>query len=150
MEKTILNMGFEFKRLHGILATFGLVLMQGCLVGVDDHDDHHAVAIYEGYLVVDWTIERGSGPFECDDNGVAEIAIAVDSLNDGFSDEYTFDCRDFEASIPLEPGDYTGEAVLLDDRGRELTTPVDLDSFGIDEDLDTSIPINFPYRSFLL
>jgi hypothetical protein len=142
-------MGFEFKRLHGILATFGLVLMQGCLVDLDDDPHHHTVPIYEGHLVVDWTIERSDSPFECDDRGVAEIAIGVDSLNDGYSDEYLFDCRDFAAAIPLAPGDYTGEAVLLDDRGREVTTPVDLDVFGVYEDLDTVIPINFPYLSFL-
>jgi hypothetical protein len=148
--ETILNMGFEFKRLHAILATLGFALLQGCLVDVDDDDDEYdAIAVYEGYLVVDWTIERSNSPFECEDTGAADIAIAVDSLDDGYTEEYLFDCRDFEALIPLTPGDYTGEAVLLDDRGREVTTPVDLDLFGIDEGLDTYIPVNFPYRSFL-
>jgi hypothetical protein len=146
--ETILSTGFEFKRLHGILAAFGLALLQGCLLDLDD-DHHHAVPIYEGYLVVNWTIERSDSPFECDDQRVAEIAIGVVSLNDGFSDEYVFDCRDFEAAIPLVPGDYTGEAVLLDDRGREVTTPVNLDVFGSYEGVDTYIPINFPYLSFL-
>jgi hypothetical protein len=148
--ETILNMGFEFTRLYGVLAAFGLALMQGCLLDVDDDDDHHhGVPLYEGYLVVDWTIERDSSPFECDAQGVSDIAIAFDSLQDGFSDEYLFDCRDFQATIPLAPGDYVGEAVLLDHRGREVTTPVDLDVFGIYEGADTYIPINFPYLSFL-
>jgi len=145
-----LSTGFEFKQLHWTLATFGLVMMmQGCLVDLDDDHHHHAVPIYDGHLVVDWTIERNDSPFECDDQGVSNIAIGVDSLNDGFSDEYQFDCRDFAAAIPLAPGDYSGEAVLLDDRGREVTTPVDLDVFSVYEGLDTVIPINFPYRSFL-
>src|SRR6187431_537786 len=104
--ETILNMGFEFKRLLGILATFGLALTQGCLLDLDDDDHHHGAPIHEeGYLIVDWTIERSNAPFECEDNGVADIAIAFDSLNSGFSDEYVFDCRDFQAAIPLVPGD---------------------------------------------
>jgi hypothetical protein len=142
-------MGFEFKRLYGIVAMCGLALIQGCLVDLDDDDHHHGIPIYEGYLVVDWTIERDTSPFDCEYVGATDIAIAVDSLYDGYSDEYLVDCRDFQAAIPLPPGDYTGEAVLLDDQGRELTTPVDLDIFGIYEDLDTFIPINFPYLSFL-
>lgn len=130
-------------------ALLSLVALQGCVFDVDDDEDQvGAVGYYEGDLVVDWTIEGDKDPFDCDENRATDIVIDVTSISGRPIATFTQSCDLFEASVPLEEGDYAGSAALIDPDDFEVTTAVDLGAFSIYDGRETVVPINFPLRSF--
>lgn len=139
----------DSRALRTVAALVALAGLQGCFFDVDDSHSHSAaVTPYTGSLVLDWTIERAQDSLDCDDNDASEISIQIDTVFGDPVADVIEDCAAFQAVIDLDPGDYTGTAVLLDPDGLERTTAVDLGDIPIDEGRDTPIEINFPFRSF--
>jgi len=121
----------------------------GCFVG-DGEDHHHSsgavAAVSDGSLIVDWTVDRSKDRFACSDIDASQISVELYD-DAGFFGEFAQDCESFATTIDLPPGPFSGDALLLDSRGAELTTAVDLGDFSIHSGADTVIPIDFPLSS---
>lgn len=102
-----------------------------------------------GTLTVDWTIENDKSTSACTLTGADQIVIDVFDDDSSWSGEYSAFCEDFATSIDLDNGHYSGTAVLVDSRGRDITTTVDLGPMRIHSDEELVVPIEFPADSFL-
>jgi hypothetical protein len=101
-----------------------------------------------GLLTVDWSIGGQKDPAACRQSDTDVINIALETA-DGISlGEFEDVCEVFQTSIELEPGDYFGDALLLDPSGTERTTPVDLGLVRIYGDDELVVPVDFPSDSF--
>jgi hypothetical protein len=114
-----------------------------CIVESND-----AAPVTRGSLVVDWTINGLRDPDQCDQGDAEAISIIVYYADGEELAEYQASCRAFATQIDLSPGDYSADAVLLDDTGAERTTVVNLHSFEIFGGDALDIPIDFPASSF--
>ena len=103
----------------------------------------------DGTVTFDWTVKGVHDPLECDAENVATFDVII--LTDFGSEvgEFTEHCDLFDTTISLQPGRYTANAVLLDPRGRELTTQIPVVPFTILAYTDLAIPLDFPPSSFL-
>jgi hypothetical protein len=101
-----------------------------------------------GLLVVDWSISGAQDPAFCRQSAADVINIAVETAEGSAIGEFEDVCEAFETSIELRPGDYFGDAVLLDSSGSTRTTPVDLGLFQIFGDDELVVPVDFPPDSF--
>ena len=79
----------------------------------------------------------------------ASVVVTVYSRGGRVLGDYEQDCEEFATSIPLPPGDYTADAVILDYDGHERTTSVEISPFSIYGDDSVILDIDFPARSFL-
>ena len=136
------------------LALVWLVGMSGCFVDLDGHrrgdryydDDNY---YYTSFLHVYWTIDGATDPGECRASGATDISVLIETSSGDRVGEFLADCRDFETEIELDPGRYYVNAVLLDGRGDERTTSVDLDPISLGSDDYRSVEIDFPADAFL-
>jgi len=134
-----------------LIAAASVLSLGGCFVS-DDHPPHSRGAIVassdvpDGSLIVDWTIDHSKDRFACSDIDADQISVELYD-DAGFFGEFAADCESFATTIDLPPGPYSGDALLLDSRGAELTTAVDLGDFSIHPNADSVIPIDFPLRS---
>jgi hypothetical protein len=103
----------------------------------------------DGTLVVDWTISGTTDPSRCIQSGATSLDVIVNTTAGRFVGEFQADCRDFVTNIDLPPGRYIANAVLLDTRGTDVTTQINIDAFTILEGDSLDVPIDFPARSFL-
>lgn len=101
-----------------------------------------------GTLQVDWSIGGVLDPNLCYQSGAATMAIEVYDARDELVASVTPRCEAMVASFDLYPGSYYANATLLDAVGRERTTSVSTSSIFIYEAERTSVPIDFPSRSF--
>jgi hypothetical protein len=101
-----------------------------------------------GTLLVDWTINGLRDPDQCDQGDAEAIDIIVYYANGTTMAEYQASCRAFATRIELPRGQYAADAVLVDARGAERTTVVDMQSFEIFGGDELDIPIDFPASSF--
>jgi hypothetical protein len=136
------------------LALLALLGLSGCFINTDRHryhDDYYddRSYTYAPLLSVSWSIDGSTDPAECRYEDVSEISILVETRSGVTIGEYLADCRDFYTSIELDPGRYTANAVLLDGRGNERSTVVDLESFSLASGDELAIDVDFPADSFL-
>ncbi|HEX6275326.1 MAG TPA: hypothetical protein VFZ53_19935 [Polyangiaceae bacterium] len=129
-------------------SAFALALalaLPGCTAEVENRP---VVASTTGLLTVDWSISGLQDPAACRQSDADVINIALETA-DGISlGEFEDVCEVFQTSIELAPGDYLGDAVLLDPSGAARTTPVDLGLVEIFGDDELVIPVDFPSDSF--
>lgn len=123
-------------------------VLPGCFVE-GDNDRLPPDPVYDGTLVLDWTIDGTTAPFECRQSDAATLSVTIERLRGAFVGEYEQDCSFFATSIDLRPNDYVAWAVLLDPEGYERTTTIEIDPFTIYGDDVLRIPIDFPPDSFL-
>jgi hypothetical protein len=102
----------------------------------------------DGVLVVDWTIDDAKDSRDCASMGADSIDVVVSTAAGDVVGDFNAYCEAFEISIQLAPGNYYGDATLLDTAGRARTTPVDLGRFSIYGDDTLHVPIDFPLDSF--
>jgi hypothetical protein len=127
-----------------ILALFtAAMLLAGCGSGRAD-----AVVVGDGTVVVDWTIEGAKDARDCKSEGADSADILISTAAGVTVGDFGGYCEDFAVSVDLAPGDYYGNATLLDAAGRPRTTAVDLGRFSIFGDDELHIPIDFPFDSF--
>lgn len=122
-------------------------VLSGCAVETTDRREAVPV-VGDGTLTVDWTVDGTTDPTECIQGDADSIDIIVQTVSGRRVGEFEDACGAFETSIDLAPGDYVANAVLLDPRGRERTTQVDMAPFSIFGDDELVVPIDFPARSF--
>jgi hypothetical protein len=127
-------------RTLGLLA-LGLLECSGCIVATDHSGP-------DGAFTVDWTVDGTTDPSQCRQGDATTFDLIVETRSGDFVDEYEADCEAFEISIDLPPGRYQASAVLLDSRGDERTTQVDLDPFTVFEADELIVDVDFPARSF--
>ena len=101
-----------------------------------------------GVLVVDWSISGAQDSAVCRQSDADVINIAVQTADGVSLGEFEDDCEAFQTGIELPPGDYFGDAVLLDPSGAQRTTAVDLGFFQIFGNDELVIPVDFPSDSF--
>jgi hypothetical protein len=126
---------------------FGLVL-PSCFFVDDDDDRPSGGVVPTGLLVVDWSISGVQDPAACRQSDSDVINIALETADGAPLGEFEDACEAFETGIELEPGDYFGDAVLLDPSGAARTTPVDLGLVRIFGDDELVVPVDFPSDSF--
>lgn len=126
------------------LAMCGVLWLSGCVISSDDGG---AVAT-TGTLIVEWTIDDATNPAECRQSSVASVDIAVDTARGHAVGDFEEDCEAFTTSIELDPGSYSAEAVLVDPRGEDRTTPIQIPTFTIVGNDELHIPVDFPSDSF--
>jgi hypothetical protein len=102
----------------------------------------------DGALVVDWTIDDAKDARDCATEGADSVDVLVSTASGVTVGDFNAYCEDFALSIELAPGNYYGNATLLDAAGRPRTTAVDLGDFSIFGDDELHIPIDFPLDSF--
>jgi hypothetical protein len=126
------------------MRTLGLLLLgcSGCIIATD-HDPGFAAT-----FTVDWTVDGTTERAECRQGDATSFDLIVETRSGAFVGEYEADCEDFEISVDLPPGRYQASAVLLDSRGDERTTQVDLDPFSLYEGDELIVDVDFPARSF--
>ena len=123
------------------LLSFGLA---GCVAEVDSHPP----VADSGVLVVDWSISGAQDSSVCRQSDADVINIAVETADGYPLGEFEDACEAFQTSIELPPGDYFGDAVLLDPLGAQRTTAVDLGFFQIFGNDELVVPVDFPSDSF--
>lgn len=124
-----------------------LCLTPSCFIDARD-DDGYQLATGDGVLIVDWTIQGAKDPVECQLSDADSISVLVDTAFGNPVGEFTQACEAFSMSITLPPGDYAGDAVLLDSTGRERTTAAPIGGFPIYGGDELLVPVDFPVRSF--
>ena len=102
----------------------------------------------DGTLTVDWTINGGKDPNQCNQAQAVAIQITVTTTAGGFAGTFQQQCQTFATSITLAPGAYTAQAELLDPGGQPRTTSVPINPFTIRGNDELVIPIDFPASSF--
>jgi hypothetical protein len=135
------------RTLVGWALTFAALALPGCFIVTND-DEAVVTTASGGFVVVDWTIDGSKDPADCGLSGAAAISISLSEVSGRYVGTFEQDCDAFETSIDLYPDDYVGDAVLIDSRGYELTTPADLGPFSIFGDEALILPIDFPVDSF--
>jgi hypothetical protein len=132
------------------LATLALaaLALPGCLITTESDDEPIYATSYDGVVVVDWTIDGSKDASLCDFSATSEISIQIETTSGALVGEYVQDCDAFATSIDLPPGDYVGDAILIDTSGAQRTTAVDLGSFRIYGDDELIVPVDFPMDSF--
>ena len=120
--------------------------LSGCVLG--STTDPPIVAVGEGALVIDWTINDTTDPNQCSQASATRLEIIVDP-GVGQPSMFSQDCTSFATSIMLAPGRYSASAVLVDANGKARTTQIDIDPFTIRGNDELHTPINFPASSFL-
>ncbi len=147
-------MTFSKLCVSALLSLAVLVPATGCSVSTDPEPTPVVVAnppggstttVYDGTLIVDWTINGTKDPSQCQQGNAPTIDIVVSGSGGG---EFQQDCGAFATSITLPPGNYSASAVLLDEQGSDRTTVVDMDPFVIRGSDQLTIPIDFPADSF--
>lgn len=126
-------------------ACIALTALSGC---ASDSGRQGAVVVGDGVLVVDWTIEGASDARDCAAEGADSIDVVVSTAAGDPVGDFSGYCENFSLSVQLAPGDYYGDATLLDAAGRARTTSVDLGHFSIYGDDELHVPIDFPLDSF--
>lgn len=126
-------------------ACIALTALSGC---GSDNGRQGVVVVGDGVLVVDWTIEGASDPRDCASEGADSVDVVVSTAAGDPVGEFNGYCEDFNLSAQLAPGDYYGNATMLDAAGRPRTTSVDLGRFSIYGDDELHVPIDFPLDSF--
>jgi hypothetical protein len=131
----------------GRWAWLGLALMglSGCLIETPAPHPHDLSST----LTVTWSINDSVDPAQCRQSDADSFDIIVETRAGDFVDEFTANCEDFETSIDLPAGRYRASAILLDSRGRDRTTAVDIEPFTLFEGDEFVVDIDFPARSFL-
>lgn len=102
-----------------------------------------------GHLTLRWTIAGTTDPAACDDNNATSIDISV--TDPGTGDEiagFQQDCRAFETSIALAPGDYAAAARMVDGSGHAVTTDVPVAPFTLVGNDELVQDVDFPDNSF--
>jgi hypothetical protein len=126
-------------------ACVALTALSGC---ASDDGRRGAVVVGDGVLVVDWTIEGVNDARDCASEGADSIDVVLSTAAGDAVGDFNGYCEDFDLSVQLAPGDYYGNATLLDAAGRPRTTSVDLGRFSIFGDDELHVPIDFPLDSF--
>ena len=135
------------------LALVWLVGMSGCFVDLDGHHrrdryyddgDYYDTALLHVY----WTVDDTTDPGACRAFGATDISLLIETSSGGNAGEIVADCRDFETEIELDPGRYYVNAVLLDGRGDELTTSLDLPSLSLSSGEYHDVTVEFPADAF--
>jgi hypothetical protein len=126
------------------LLAFGIFSFSGCVVD-STHSGFHGTAT----LDVAWTVDGTTDPAQCRQGGATQIDIIVETHSGRYVGDFTADCADFDILIDLDPGQYQATAVLLDDRGHDRTTAVQIDPFDLFEGDTVPVDVDFPADSFL-
>lgn len=129
-----------------LLAALTLTALPSCIVESDR--DPSSVFFGSGFAVVDWTIAGIKDPNLCFETGADQISVIVSTRDGFFVGEFQQACEFFATSIELSPGSYIADATMLDARGFEVTTTVELQAFSIFGDDELVLPIDFPFDSF--
>lgn len=107
-------------------------------------------AVTQGTLVLRWTIDDKTDPNECIKSASSELEVSVVDASSGREvGAWRQNCSVFSLSVKLDPGTYTGSAVLLDAAGHPRTTSVTIDSFSLRGNDTLDVPVDFPNDSFL-
>jgi len=126
-----------------------LALALGATSCVAESTDARPIVVdSSGLLVVDWSISGAQDPSMCRQSDADVINIALQTSVGTSMGEFEDVCEAFSTSIELEPGDYFGDAVLLDPSGSARTTVVDLGLIQIFGDDELVVPIDFPPDAF--
>jgi hypothetical protein len=126
------------KSLITLLAALSGIAFSGCVVDGGPSD-----AIF----TVEWRIDGSSSRGACLDFGVDAAYLTVESRF-GLEDEATLPCEDFGFDFYLPPGDYWVTAVLLDRRGREITSVIETDEYPLFAGDGEFVVADFPPDSF--
>ncbi len=130
---------------RSLLAFFPCLLFaNACTV----QSDSRPIGPRDGTLVLDWTIDDTTDPNQCAQGAATDIDVIVDTTAGDSVGEFQQSCGAFATSIPLPPGDYTANAVLLDANGDTRTTDVQIPAFTILGADSLDIPIDFPAAAF--
>lgn len=132
---------------RSIALAVAALALPGCLITTED-DGEPIYTSSDGLVVVDWTIDDSKDAALCDFSATSEISIQIETTSGALVGEYVEDCDAFATSIDLPPGDYVGDAILIDAAGAERTTAVDLGSFRVYGDDELIVPVDFPMDSF--
>lgn len=99
-------------------------------------------------LVLRWSIDGKRDPNECVKSMASDIEVSV---FDGGREvgAWRQRCDAFAISITLNPGNYSGSALLLDAYRRPRTTSATIDPFTLRGNDTIEVPVNFPGSSFL-
>jgi hypothetical protein len=128
-----------------LFALLGSLALAGCAAEVEGDP---VIVDSSGVLVVDWSIGGSQDPSACRQSDADVINVAVETADGESLGEFEDACEVFRTGIELPPGDYFGDAVLLDPDGAQRTTAVDLGFFQIYGDDELVVPIDFPSDSF--
>jgi hypothetical protein len=125
------------------LLVLGLLGCSGCIVAAD-HPGYGGGAT----LTVDWTVDGTTDPAQCRQGDAASFDLIVETRAGDLVGEFEGNCEDFETSVDLPPGRYQASAVMLDSRGDDRTTQVDLEPFTLYGGDELILDVDFPARSF--
>src|SRR5688572_11978609 len=116
-----------------------------------------------GKLVVRFTISGATDPNECAKADVKDLELTLSNADanpatsaggttSGGGRQQTVwrqPCEAFAMSLSLNPGSYSGSAVLLDALHAPRTTRVPIDRFTVRSNESVEVTVNFPTPSFL-
>ncbi|MDP9150250.1 MAG: hypothetical protein M3O36_09965 [Myxococcota bacterium] len=103
-----------------------------------------------GSVVMDWTVNGGKDPGECQLSGATEFDVKLYHSGGGFAGEYIQACSSFATTIDgLLPDTYTGLANLRAASGAQRTTTVPLVPFDVVGNAVVTVNVDFPSNSFL-
>ncbi len=105
-------------------------------------------AVATGTAVLDWTVNGGKDPAECQLSGGTTFQVTLYDSR-GQSKEYVQSCSAFATTIDVESDTYTGSASLRDSAGAARTTTVSLLPFTVISGTAVTVAIDFPVNSFL-
>jgi hypothetical protein len=101
-------------------------------------------------LTVRWTVDEAVDPNLCVMGRAAAIDITVNAPSGQLAGEFQGACTSFATTISqLYPGNYGGQAVLIDSAGRDRTTTIDIRPFTVVARSELVIDVDFPADSFL-
>jgi len=101
-----------------------------------------------GTLTVQWTISGRSDPVDCGGLGVARLLLSVRAAGAG-EEQIDGPCDTFQLSLDLSPGDYSGDALLVDRWDRPVTLSVPIDQLNIVAGREVVESMDFPVEAFL-
>jgi len=102
-----------------------------------------------GTLRLRWSMDGRMNPDECIKALAANAEVSVVDPSGREVGAWQQPCGYFTMDVVLNPGSYSGSAVLLDSAGRPRTTRVTIDPFVIHGADVIDIQVDFPASSFL-
>ncbi len=114
------------------------LLMFGCTSGgkPDIIDD-------TGSLAVNWTIGNQRTVNLCEAYKATGVEIQIEEPNGIFVREMVVPCNQFEASLELEPGDYTATIVLINGERKPVSNRIDLGTFTVQANAEVTRDASF-------
>jgi len=125
-----------------VAALGGSIVLAGCSVSSSSSPA-------EGTVTVDFDVDEGQDPADCDANGAVSLDLDVTDSH-GVVRTFTVPCDRFTITVALAPGFYTADATLVDGSDNARTSTAPIDTFQIISNTDVNVAlVDFQQSSFL-